>query len=212
MNRPPWLPRVVVAAPFVGGAVAVVLSLAGGQPDRHPPRMADPPSAYAQPVLTRPLARSTNLLSASMPTRLDIAAIGVHSPLLQLGVNPDGTVQVPPLAKDSRAGWYRYSPTPGQLGPAVILGHVDSAKYGPGVFYRLHDLRPGDIVDVTRADSSRARFRVARVAEYPKARFPTDEVYGNVDHAALRLITCGGDFDRSSGNYLDNVVVFADLV
>lgn len=147
-----------------------------------------------------------------MPVRLDIPAIGVHSTLLRLGLNPDHTVQVPPLARDSRAGWYRYSPTPGQLGPAVILGHVDSARYGPGVFYRLGTLRRGEVVDVTRADGRVARFRVDRVAQFPKAQFPTAQVYGNVDHAALRLVTCGGTFDRSSGSYEDNIVVFAELI
>ncbi|HVT68985.1 MAG TPA: hypothetical protein VHF26_14640, partial [Trebonia sp.] len=133
--------RAVVVAPILGGAVAVALSLTGGGPARQPPAVAAPPSAYAHPVLTSPLAHPANLLPASLPTRLDIAAIGVHSPLLQLGVNPDGTVQVPPLAKDSRAGWYRYSPTPGQLGPSVLLGHVTVGSYGDGVFLHLDRMR-----------------------------------------------------------------------
>ena len=90
------------------------------------------------------------------------------SDLLQLGLNPDHTVQVPPLGRDSKAGWYQYSPTPGQLGPAVILGHVDSAEYGAGVFFKLGALRPGDTVDVTRADHTAAVFRVDRVVSYPK--------------------------------------------
>jgi sortase (surface protein transpeptidase) len=152
------------------------------------------------------------LLSRSAPVRLEIPQINVRSDLLQLGLNADQTVQVPPLSRDSEAGWYKYSPTPGQLGPSVILGHVDSAKYGPGVFFKLGALRPGDTLSVTRSDHITAVFRVDRVVSYPKDRFPTLEVYGNTDSAQLRLITCGGKFDLSSHNYQDNIVAFATLV
>ena len=131
---------------------------------------------------------------------------------MQLGLNADRTVQVPPLGRDSRAGWYRYSPMPGQLGPAVLLGHVDSAQYGPGVFFKLGALRPGDTVNVTRADHTIAVFRVDRVVSYSKDHFPTLEVYGNTDHAALRLITCGGRFNLSSHGYESNIVAYASLV
>jgi sortase (surface protein transpeptidase) len=150
-------------------------------------------------------------LPAALPTHVDIPAIGVSSDLLELGQNPDGTVEVPPLARDSEAGWYRFSPSPGQLGPAVLLGHVDSAQYGPGVFFRLGAVQPGDTVRVARADGSVATFRVTRVARFPKDRFPTLEVYGNTPDPELRLITCGGDFDRSARSYLDNIVVYATL-
>jgi sortase (surface protein transpeptidase) len=121
-------------------------------------------------------------------------------------------VEVPPLGADSRAGWYRYSPSPGQLGPAVILGHVDSTEYGPGVFFRLGDLRPGDTLTVARTDRIAATFRVDRVVSYPKNQFPTLEVYGNTSDAELRLITCGGAYDSSARSYLDNIVVYASLV
>ncbi len=164
----------------------------------HP---ASPGTAIRGPVLAR-----------SAPVSLSIPAIGAHSTLLPLGQNRDGTVQVPPLGRDSRAGWYRYSPTPGQPGPAVILGHIDSAKYGPGIFFRLGALRPGETVTVTRADGTAAVFRVDRVAEYPKDHFPTLQVYGNIDHAGLRLITCGGRFDFSARSYEDNIVAYASLV
>ena len=147
-----------------------------------------------------------------MPVSLSVPAIGAHSSLLRLGQNADGTVQVPSLGADSRAGWYRYSPTPGQLGPAVILGHIDSAKYGPGIFFKLGALRPGDKVSVDRADRTTAVFRVDRVAEYPKDHFPTLQVYGNIDHAGLRLITCGGSFNLSKHSYHDNIVAFASLL
>ncbi|MDQ1745013.1 MAG: hypothetical protein QOE23_3352 [Pseudonocardiales bacterium] len=163
------------------------------------------PAATAKPV-------KGPLLSRSVPVELEIPQLDVRSDLLQLGLNPDRTVQVPPLAKDSRAGWYKYSPTPGQLGPSVILGHVDSAKYGPGVFFKLGALRPGSTLSVTRSDRTTAVFRVDRVVSYPKNSFPTLEVYGNTDSAQLRLITCGGKFDLSSRNYESNIVAFATLV
>lgn len=121
-------------------------------PSRPAGTAAVPPAPAVSPRTRGPI------LAAATPTRLSIPAIGVTSTLLQLGLNPDRTVQVPPLSADSRAGWYRYSPTPtpGQLGPAVLLGHVDSAEYGPGVFFRLGALRPGDTVAVDRADHTEA--------------------------------------------------------
>ena len=145
----------------------------------------------------------------SVPTRLDIPAIGVHTTLLRLGLNPDHTVEVPPLHADSPAGWYENSVTPGEKGAAAILGHVDTAREGPAVFYRLGTLKPGDHITVRRADGSTVRFVVSRVARYPKSDFPTQEVYGPVAYPELRLLTCGGSFDRHRRSYLDNVVVFA---
>ena len=153
------------------------------------------------------------VLPASAPLALAIPAIGVQSPLLHLGQTVEGSLEVPaPGPRYNEAGWYRYSPTPGSLGPAVIVGHVDSAEQGPSVFFRLGSLRPHDIVQVTRADGSVAVFAVDDVRRYSKSRFPSQLVYGNTDHAALRLITCGGAFDRDSGHYLDNIVVLASLV
>jgi sortase (surface protein transpeptidase) len=168
-------------------------------------------SSSSQPAPPTPKIKGP-ILPASAPMRLEIPAIGVTSEIHPLGLLPDGTVQTPPLSRNSYAGWYKYSPTPGQLGPSVILGHVDSAKYGPGVFYRLGALRPGATVSVTRADGTIAVFRIERVVEYPKSQFPTSTVYGNTDHAALRLITCGGKFNFSKRSYEDNIVAFAALV
>jgi sortase (surface protein transpeptidase) len=150
------------------------------------------------------------ILPPSEPTRLAVPAIGVDTSLIQLDQNADGTVQVPPLTSDSPAGWYDKSPTPGQVGPAVILGHVDTPA-GRSVFYSLGLLRQGDQVSVTRADGTVAVFTVDRVAEYPKNAFPQLTVYGNTDNAQLRLITCGGAYDESIGHYVDNIVVFASL-
>jgi Sortase domain len=169
---------------------------------------AVPPRATA-PSSSRP---SGPMLRRALPLHLSIPNIGVETDLLQLGLNPDRTVQVPPLSRHSEAGWYRYSPAPGQLGPSVILGHVDSAEYGPAVFFRLGALRPGNRVSVTRADNTVAVFRIDRVVAYPKDHFPTLTVYGNTDNAALRLITCGGRFDLSTRNYESNIVAYASLV
>ncbi|MET7401565.1 class F sortase [Dactylosporangium sp. NPDC005572] len=150
-------------------------------------------------------------LGASVPVRLRIPAIGVDTGLISLGLNPDGTVAVPPLEADAPAGWYRNLRTPGESGPAVILGHVDTAADGPAVFYRLRDLRPGDTATVWRADGSVATFTVEQVVEVPKSDFPTDEVYGPVGYPALRLVTCGGAFDRLHRTYKGNIVVSARL-
>lgn len=147
-------------------------------------------------------------LARSVPVRLQITSIGVDSRLMDLGLQDDGTMEVPPSGFP--AGWYDGAPTPGELGPAIIAGHVDWK--GPGVFYNLHNLLPGDRVTVTRKDGSTPVFRVTRVEQFPKNRFPTKTVYGNIDHAGLRLITCGGTFNSQSGHYEDNIVAFADLV
>ncbi|NJC70691.1 class F sortase [Planosporangium thailandense] len=150
-------------------------------------------------------------LGPSVPVRLDIPAIGLSTPLMALGRNADGTIAVPPLRHDAPAGWYRYLATPGEVGPAVILGHVDTARDGPAVFYRLRDLRSGDTVTVRRLDGSTAVFTVTRTAQYSKLAFPTEAVYGAVDRPALRLITCGGTFDPINRQYRSNIVVYATL-
>lgn len=110
------------------------------------------------------------------------------------------------------AGWYRYSPLPGDLGPSVILGHINSAQYGPGVFVRLNTMHAGDLITIIRADHRTAVFRADQVAEYPKSRFPTNAIYGDTNGAKIRLITCGGKFNSASGSYLDNIVVYGSLV
>jgi len=143
------------------------------------------------------------------PARLEIPAIGVSTPLVRLGRLPDGTIEVPHAW--NTAGWYDQGPRPGQPGPAVLLGHVDSKK-GPAVFYRLRDLRPGDIVRVGLTDGRTLVFRVQRTERYPKDKFPTEAVYFPTLDRELRLITCGGDFDYAKGSYVDNIVVYAILV
>jgi Sortase domain len=205
----------------VAGVLTFTTALQGQQDAPGPPASAAsavplspaPSSAAAPSVSPSTSDRATGpILAASQPTALSIPAIGVRSKIGVLGLNPDQTVEVPPLGKDSYAGWYKYSPSPGQLGPSILLGHIDSAQYGPGVFFKLGALRPRDTVSISRSDGTVAVFRVERVVEYPKAHFPTAEVYGNTDRAALRLITCGGKFDPSVRSYEDNIVAYASLV
>ncbi len=172
------------------------------------PRLSRPPTAPADAKpTTAPL-----VLAASAPLAITIPSIGVQSNLIQLGLNPDKSIEVPPLDDPhSKAGWYKYSPTPGQIGPTVILGHVDSAKYGPGVFFKLGALQPGATVEVTLTDRIVAVFTVDKVVAYPKSAFPSTAVYGNIDHPGLRLITCGGTFDPGAGSYESNIVAYATL-
>jgi sortase (surface protein transpeptidase) len=148
------------------------------------------------------------VLAASPPLRLQVPAIDVDSAVQDLGLDDEGAMEVPDGGFP--AGWYTGSPTPGSIGPAVLAGHVDWAG-APGVFAGLHRLQPGDEVQVTRADGTTAVFRVSRVERVAKDAFPTEAVYGDLDHAGLRLITCGGTFDRLAGHYRDNVVVYAEL-
>ena len=126
--------------------------------------------------------------------------------MIRLGLNPDRSLEVPKDFGDT--GWWTGGPRPGERGPAVIAGHVDS-RTGPAVFYKIGDLRPGDAIVVHRSDGSRARFTVQGSRQYPKAHFPTARVYGRTPGPTLRLITCSGTFDSASGHYLDNTVVYA---
>jgi sortase (surface protein transpeptidase) len=153
--------------------------------------------------------RSTRGYQATpVPVRIGIPAVGVSSPLDRLGRARDRTVQVP--SRWERAGWYAPGTRPGDPGSAVILGHVDS-KRGPAVFYRLRELRPGDLVEVALAGGSSVRFAVERVEQYDKRRFPTAEVYYPTLTPELRLVTCGGTFDATAGHYRSNIIVFAAL-
>ncbi|WP_262284702.1 class F sortase [Micromonospora sp. MA102] len=150
-------------------------------------------------------------LPRSTPTTISIPRIGVHAEIMTLGLNPDGTVQVPPLEQAMKAGWYSPGPSPGEAGNSVIVGHVDSAKLGPAVFFNLGALRMGDTISIAREDGSAATFTVTEVKSYPKAAFPTELVYGPSDKPGLRVVTCGGTFDESSRSYVDNVIAFASL-
>jgi sortase (surface protein transpeptidase) len=197
--------------PQIAGSYALGGETPTGQPHSAPTSVRTDAGRVSRTAAPAATPTTSLVLPAAAPTRLRIPAIGVDSSLVQLGLNADGSVQVPPLSRDSRAGWYQYSPAPGQLGPAIILGHIDSAAYGPGVFFRLGALRPGDTVSISRVDHSIAVFHVDAVAEYPKAHFPTLTVYGNTSRPTLRLITCGGRFDFTAHSYEDNIVAYATL-
>ncbi|MGX5358474.1 class F sortase [Kocuria sp. KH4] len=150
-------------------------------------------------------------LPASEPVRLTIGAIGLEDRLMSLDRRPDRTLEVPPEHPGAPAGWYRGSPTPGEVGPAVLLGHVNATGGGAGVFADLHRLAPGDRIAVARADGSTAEFAVDAVERYAKDAFPTLRVYGNTAGAELRLITCDG-YDPATGAFDENLVVHASLV
>ncbi len=146
--------------------------------------------------------------AVSPPVTLGVPDLGITTRLIGLRKEPGGALRVPEDAQ--RAGWYSQGPAPGDVGAAVIVGHVDSYR-GPGVFARLRTLKPGAEVRVRRADGSLAVFVVQRLQEYAKRDFPTQAVYGGDGSASLRLVTCGGEFDRRSGHYRSNIVVFAAL-
>lgn len=147
-------------------------------------------------------------LAQSSPTWIEIPRIGARSTLPPLGLNPDRTVELPSVHEPMQAGWYRYSPTPGEIGPAVVLGHVNGDGMD-GIFARLRELRPGDEIRIGRQDGQVARFVVHRMAQEPKHGFPADEVYGDTTDPQLRLITCGGSFDSTARSYRDNIIAFA---
>ncbi len=170
------------------------------------PLVTTPPES-APP--TQPATPAPVTMVAAAPVRLQVPSIGLDSELIELGLQADGTLEVP--SSGFPAGWYTGAPTPGELGPAIIAGHVDWDGQ-PGVFFDLRDLSPGDDIAITRRDGSTARFRVTRVEQFAKDAFPTQAVYGDLDHAGLRLITCAGAFDPTMRSYDDNLVAFAELV
>jgi hypothetical protein len=204
-----------VVATLVGVAVCLTPVASAGDPDVPAVAPAPRPAHYVKPHdpwAVRPVLpryhRTATVLQAPAPTRVTIDAIGVGSPLVPLGLGAGGVMQVP--TDYDTAGWYTPGARPGENGPAVIAGHVDSGT-GPAVFFHLRDLRPGNRVVVDRADGSRVTFMVDSVRQYAKATFATETVFGPTTVPALRLITCGGEFDHASGHYRDNVVVFASL-
>lgn len=205
--------RVVVRA--VAAAFLLLLSLVAGcatPSDPGPPQNDSMSSTSSAPASVAPsgeVAEQSSSAPGSPPARLEIGAIGVESDVMGLGLQPDGSMEVPPGGFP--AGWYTGSPTPGQLGPSIVAGHVDWDG-SPGVFYRLRELEQGDDVTVVSQDGNTVRFVVSAVEQYPKDAFPTDKVYGDIDHPGLRLITCGGQFDSDISSYDDNIVVYADRV
>ena len=200
------------------GRLAVGLAavaLAAGCSTASAGRAADPPATSAAPATTaagvdaaRGFRSTRDYRATPVPVQIEIPSIGVASPLDRLGRARDRTVEVP--SRWEVAGWYAPGTRPGDPGSAVILGHVDS-KRGPAVFFRLRELRRGDVIAITRADGSSLRFAVDRTEQYDKRRFPTDAVYYPTLTPELRLVTCGGEFDATAGHYRSNVIVFATL-
>jgi hypothetical protein len=221
--HPSRLVRVCIAVGLaIVGAVLIWAALprpstpeSSPAPSEHDMQATSPSAPQPNPGRHTPGVRHTDLrdrtkglvLPASDPVAVSIPRIGVQSTLVDLGLEDDGTMEVPEPAV---AGWYSKGPKPGALGPAVIAGHVTWDR-APAVFYRLGSMRRGDRVTVTREDGKTAVFTVTRVDRFSKSRFPTKAVYGAIDHAGLRLITCGGTYDAAERTYLDNVVVFAKL-
>ena len=194
-----------LAAVTVGSTGLAAAALSPQHAVQLPARPSSIPAPSGRAVLPASLSA---VQQVARPVWLSIPVIGVRTSLVDLGLRSNGTLQVP--SSTAVAGWYTGSPRPGAVGAAVIAGHVDS-RSGLGIFFWLRDLRPGDRIYVGRADGTMAVFTVTAVRKVAKDLFPTAAVYGPVPDPELRLITCGGVFDRSLGSYLSNIVVFARL-
>lgn len=190
-------------APAPGATTSAPSTASSAPPAQTTAPVAEPPTAEAaEPSLT---------MAASTPVRVSIPAIDRTADLIETGIRDDRTLEVPPDEEGSPASWFTGSPTPGERGAAVLLGHVNSLSDDSGVFYDLQALQPGDEVSVTRADGSTAVFEVYRAESFAKDTFPTRAVYYPVPEAELRLITCD-NLDGSSPGFPNNFVVFARLV
>jgi LPXTG-site transpeptidase (sortase) family protein len=198
---------------FAAGLVVIVGGTAGLLLTHRSTPALRPVAAgvAALPVPTGPIVAPPQSAAAQVarPVSLTIPLIGVKANLITLGLAAGGAMQVP--STSTVAGWFTGSPRPGAVGSSIIVGHVDS-KSGPGIFFRLPELKKGDDVYIKRSDGTTAEFRVTEVQEYPKDQFPTDRVYGPTPDAELRLITCGGTFDSVTGHYLSNIIVYATQV
>ncbi|MDT5028050.1 MAG: hypothetical protein QOE61_4476 [Micromonosporaceae bacterium] len=221
-HRSPWRAAgvLLVALLAVGGVGMIVATMTTTKAQIRPPR----PAPAAAPVWPRPAAPPADgqtsvrprqpipvTMKRSNPLEISIPRINVNAEIMNLGTNEKGEVQTPPLDRAELAGWYEAGPSPGERGNAVVIGHVDS-KSGPAVFFHIGALVQGDVIEVRRTDESIAKFEVYGVAAYPKTDFPTELVYGDSPQADLRLVTCGGDFDKKASSYKENIVVFAKLI
>jgi len=189
----------------VGGAVFSIIHL------RHSVSLDLSPSAKASAsgVVIPKEALQSKTMPKSMPLRIRIPSIGVDTGIVPVGLDQHGAIAMP--ASVNIAAWYNGSPTPGELGPAIIAGHVDNYYQGDGAFFALRNTEVGDIIYIDRTDGSTAIFKVADIKQVPQANFPTQEVFGNINYAGLRVITCGGAFNNHTYEYEDNIVVFAIL-
>jgi len=153
---------------------------------------------------------SVKSLSYSVPTSINIPSVNISANIIPVGLDPNGSIQMPPILS-WLTGWYQNSPTPGQIGPSVIVGHVDNYE-NISVFWRLRYINIGDPIYITRTDGSTVKFKVVDLEQYNQVSFPTQKVYGNINYPGLRLITCGGTFDTQTGSYDQNTVVYASMV
>jgi LPXTG-site transpeptidase (sortase) family protein len=206
--------RPTAAVTLAVGLAVIAAGTAGLLLTRHSTPALRPVAAgvSALPAPTGPIVappQPSQPGSDASPVSLTIPVIGVKTQLISLGLTSGGGMQVP--SSSQVAGWYTGSPRPGAVGSAIIVGHIDS-RQGPGVFFRLPELRAGDQVYVERSDGTLVKFQVTSVETYPKDRFPTQAVYGATPDSELRLITCGGAFDAATNHYLSNIVVYATQV
>jgi sortase (surface protein transpeptidase) len=202
-RRPPWPAALVVL-----GAVLILVGVVARPAPQSPPQPVK--ESVAAPELIDealpPVRVWRRPEKIAAPVRVEIPRIDVSARLVRLGLNDDRSMEVP--TDFDAAGWYIHGPRPGEIGPAVIAGHVDSTS-GPAVFFKLGSLRPGAVIRVRRADHSTAHFTVEAVERASKDTFPTRRVFGPTRRPALRLITCGGAFDEATGHYEDNTIVYA---
>lgn len=211
-KKAPAFNSTVVRPGAVAAAVLVTVGLAGivyfGS------RLAQghelvPVKTFSAPAPVK-TAEGIKPLPRSLPTHISVPSVGIDADIISVGRASDGTIQTPPLF-DWVTGWYKYSPTPGEIGPSVIVGHVDTYK-GISVFWHLREVKKGDIIKIKRKDGSTAKFKVTGLKQFDQNNFPTEKVYGNLKYPGLRLITCGGAFDKRTESYTQNTVVYAFLV
>jgi hypothetical protein len=201
--RVPLLAAASLLVVAVAAVVILTVARSGGSPH---PAAAGTGSGAGKPNPADSFQSVRTYDQVAPPVRIRIPAMRVDSKLIDLGLQPDGSVAVPP--RTDIAGWYDGGPRPGEPGPAVILGHVDSTD-GPGIFINLHAIKAGAEIQVDRADGSSVTFAVTKVQKVLKTRFPTDLVYAPTLDPTLRLVTCGGSFDPAKRSYRDNVIAFA---
>jgi sortase (surface protein transpeptidase) len=201
---------VVSATPFVGAARGVTPAQPAARVSHGDALNVEGGQAWSTGSTVRSSRDSTTTTVArSVPVHLSIPSLGISVRLSQLGLTASGAVQVP--ASFSIPGWYDQGYAPGQVGSAAILGHVDSTS-GPGVFYRIVDMKVGQRVQVSLSDGQRLTFAVIGLRQYSKNGFPNKLIYGPNAHSELNLVTCGGTFDAKTHHYLSNIVVFTTLV
>jgi sortase (surface protein transpeptidase) len=195
--------RFAVAMAALG---AVLVTGCGTSGDSQPVSGAPTSEQLAPPV--EAVAEPAEPAEIAEPSEIEIPRIGAHSTLVGLNLNDNDTVEVPPVTEPMQAGWFTGGPKPGEPGPAVILGHVNGNGH-PGIFAKLHELKPGDEIVISKTDGSKGKFVVRKVEQIAKNQFPTEAVYGDTSGPELRLITCGGTFDKAARSYRDNVIVYA---